>query len=218
MGWGAFAGAVAGALISNKGSSDKNKAQKEAAVGTSAFNAAEAKKNRDFQERMSSTAHQRQVEDLRKAGINPILSAKYGGSSTPTGSAAQGVMPQIVDEWTPAVNSAMSVMQTSSNVDLQQSQTEVNEVQVDKVIQEIKNLQVSENLSYMQLEQIAATTVKLREEVKKVAAETKGVEYQNVEKRILADFYNSAEPARIAKSIGVDASLLKSIIGKLFGK
>lgn len=41
-----------------------------------------------FQREMSNTAHQRQVEDLRRAGLNPILSAN-SGASAPSGSSAQ---------------------------------------------------------------------------------------------------------------------------------
>lgn len=52
------------------------------------YNSAEALANRQFQERMSSTSYQRAVEDMKKAGLNPILAFANGGASTPGGAGA----------------------------------------------------------------------------------------------------------------------------------
>lgn len=96
--WGAVVGgalSLAGGLFGNKSS------------------AKEAQKNRDFQERMSNTAHQREVYDLRAAGLNPILSATGGaGSSTPSGAVA----PQS-DVMTPAVHSGISARRSLAELE-----------------------------------------------------------------------------------------------------
>lgn len=57
-------------------------------IGQMAFDANQADKNRDMQRYFAKNAHQIEVEDLKKAGLNPVLSAGGGGSSMPSGSSA----------------------------------------------------------------------------------------------------------------------------------
>jgi hypothetical protein len=118
------------------------------AMGGMAQNAASAQaaqNQMDYQTYMSNTSYQRQVADLEKAGINPMLVARLGGASSPG-----GAMPQFVNPV--AMGAQASSAQQSSAAAAKQAET-------------------AESLSVYQMRQIDASTKKIQEETANVPLE-----------------------------------------------
>lgn len=136
---GSLAGDVISGAFSYFGQKSANKA-----------NSALASRQMDFQREMSNTAYRRTMHDMSAAGLNPILAAKVGGASTPSGASA--VMQNIgagpgaaAGGATAKALGALALRAQTANVKedtiLKESQNRATNMQANKTIQENLNLQ-----------------------------------------------------------------------------
>ena len=127
MGLGSIAGAIGGALSGTAGLGTA------LSLGSSAASYLGQKKanemNRDlsreqmqFQREMSNTAYQRAMDDMREAGLNPILAGKLGGASTPGGS-----MPVMHSEAGAGVQGGMQGLTTAMDAMKKSAETELTQ-------------------------------------------------------------------------------------------
>lgn len=161
---------------------------------TNEFNAQQAAINRDFQERMANTAYQRGMDDMKKAGLNPILAYQKGPASSPSGSTASGVNVGI----TPFISNAVDQYQKARSVS----------AQVDNMIEQNKNL--SEQNKNLQETNglIRAQTLQSSAAAAKTAAETAVVKQAlevsagNAERGKTLDWWRGTLPGKGSAIVG----------------
>lgn len=89
----------------------------------------------NFQREMSNTAHQREVADLKAVGLNPILSAGGGGSSTPSG-AMSTIQPTMTPQSAKMssldkTEQMLEVLRTKADIDYTNSAKDLNKASTD---------------------------------------------------------------------------------------
>ena len=143
---GPVGGAIVGGVFSAIGQSRANRENQRA-----------AQRQMDFQARMSSTAVRRRMEDLRLAGINPILAGKYDASS-PAGAMEthQNIGAAGIEGAKKGSDTALAVAMGKSTIRLQDSQSAKNLADIGKIESQVTQIGATIGLTEAQTTAVAS--------------------------------------------------------------
>lgn len=191
---------------------------RQSAANTAAANAAgmeNSERQRQWQQAMSETEYQRAMNDMRSAGLNPMLAFSQGGASTPPGAMYSPQVAEYNDPIGPAMSSAVQAKQVNAQIENLEAETQKKKSDIS-VNESIKDLQFKQGQQALSSARSQDTQALLNAQLgHKVSIESRMADAQD--RMIRAGLPRAEARAKVEAEYGDKLGKIDAILDRLGG-
>lgn len=166
-----------GAVLGFIGQQQTNQKNWDIANAANQASAEQAARQMEFQERMRATQYQTAIEDMKKAGLNPMLAYQQGGAGTPSGAMGQVSTAKVGNSIGSALQGYQAMAMNNADLELKDATTKgttastiKTEADTIKTASEIGYILENTKLNQEQQRNLQEMLLKLQQEIKNLRA------------------------------------------------